>query len=180
VPDKPRLAPELAIEVLPMWQPWASLVQIGAKYYETRGYRLPDRLLGERTAIHATKTTDHLGAIEQQPFRRHLAAALADDRLLYIDDQLPLGALICSVVFTECIRITADFADQLKQQSPHEFAFGNYAPGRYAWALGDVITLPEPVLASADTYRASQGTFRVPRALLGLPPKPLAEQQVLL
>ena len=36
-----------------LWQPWASLIAIGAKYYETRDYPPPAKLLGQRIAIHA-------------------------------------------------------------------------------------------------------------------------------
>ena len=38
-----------------------------------------------------------------------------------------------------------------------ERAFGDYAPGRYAWVLADVLPLPRPV-----PWRGEQGLFEVP------------------
>jgi hypothetical protein len=46
------------VKALPLWQPWASLVAlVGAKRVETRHWPAPPRLIGQRIAIHATKTT---------------------------------------------------------------------------------------------------------------------------
>lgn len=38
---------------LTVWQPWASLIMIGAKPYEFRSWRPPFKLIGERMVIHA-------------------------------------------------------------------------------------------------------------------------------
>jgi len=38
---------------LTVWQPWATLVAIGAKPYEFRGWQPPQWLVGQRLAIHA-------------------------------------------------------------------------------------------------------------------------------
>lgn len=37
------------IPVITLWQPWACLVEIGAKTFETRHFEIPDRLLGKRS-----------------------------------------------------------------------------------------------------------------------------------
>jgi hypothetical protein len=55
--------------------------------------------------------------------------------------------------------------------SAHEFAFGNYAPGRFAWVLRDVAPVAPPL-----AFRGSQGIFNVPDALLGLPAPARHEQ----
>mgnify|MGYP003385566635 CR=1 FL=1 len=38
---------------LTVWQPWATLIAIGAKPLEYRGWELPTRLIGQRVAVHA-------------------------------------------------------------------------------------------------------------------------------
>jgi hypothetical protein len=41
------------MKALTVWQPWATLIAIGAKPYEFRGWQPPRSLLGQRLAIHA-------------------------------------------------------------------------------------------------------------------------------
>lgn len=48
------------MKALTVWQPWASLIAIGAKPYEFRGWRVPKSLIGQRIAIHAgTRPVKH-------------------------------------------------------------------------------------------------------------------------
>lgn len=41
------------MKALTVWQPWASLILIGAKPYEFRSWKPPAALIGQRIAIHA-------------------------------------------------------------------------------------------------------------------------------
>lgn len=41
------------MKALTVWQPWASLIAIGAKPYEFRTWRPPPAIIGQRIAIHA-------------------------------------------------------------------------------------------------------------------------------
>lgn len=41
------------MKALTVWQPWATLIMIGAKPYEFRSWRPPSWLVGQRLAIHA-------------------------------------------------------------------------------------------------------------------------------
>lgn len=45
--------PQTSLTVLTVWQPWATLIAIGAKPYEFRSWRPPSWLVGQRMAIHA-------------------------------------------------------------------------------------------------------------------------------
>lgn len=152
------------MKALPLWQPWATLVALGAKRVETRHWPAPQWLLGHRIAIHATKTTDHLWICEREPFSVYVRAP----------ELLPLGAVIATVVLDRCSEITEDTARELADRSAHEYAFGDYTPGRFAWVLRDVQPVAPPV-----PFRGSQGIFDVPNELLGLPPEH-AEQEAML
>lgn len=45
------------MKALSLWQPWATLIAIGAKQYETRGWSTPYR---GPLIIHAAKTKEEL------------------------------------------------------------------------------------------------------------------------
>lgn len=139
------------MKALPLWQPWASLVAMGAKRIETRPlppsnwrYGLER---GQRIAIHATKTAAHLWICDEWPFHEHISDPAG----------LPLGALIATATLQRGIQITPGWARELERVNPQEHAFGSYQPGRWAWVLTDVVPLLEPV-----PFRGSQGTFDVP------------------
>lgn len=145
------------MKALPLWQPWASLVAVGAKRVETRHYA-PAKLglqYGQRIAIHATVTEHHLWECTRAFFRDHIEDPKA----------LPLGAIVATCTLDRASLITEHTAGQLLEVDPQEFAFGNYEPGRWAWVLKHVEQLSEPV-----PFKGSQGTFDVPDELLGASP----------
>lgn len=41
------------MKALTLWQPWASLIVVGAKPFEFRGWRAPRSMVGQRIVIHA-------------------------------------------------------------------------------------------------------------------------------
>jgi len=134
------------MRAISLWQPWATLVAHGLKTIETRHWRPHTSALGQTIAIHATLRTTELGLAETEPFRRALAGL-----------DLPLGAIVGTVRLAGCTQIDAEFARELRQDLPDEFAFGNYAPGRFAWQLADAQPLAVPV-----TWRGEQSWFDVP------------------
>ena len=65
------------MRVLPIWQPWASLVAVGAKRVETRHWAAPN-LIGQRIAIYATKKKkSELHLVRSSPFADRLIGELA-------------------------------------------------------------------------------------------------------
>ncbi len=153
------------MKALPLWQPWASLVAAGAKRVETRHWPAPPALLGRRIAIHATQTRDHLHCVATEPFRGRLRDAHQAGELVLIGGELPLGAIVATVVLDRCRAITPASATELLEHDPYEYAFGNYSltdGPRYAWVLTHVEALARPV-----AFRGSQGLFEVPDDLLG-------------
>lgn len=148
-----------------MWQPYASLMfawdsERGemAKAFETRGFALPERLIGQPVAIHATKA-----------FAPNSAMTKALRDLCYdmfgcgYDFSLPRSAIIGIVTF-ERAKLTAD----LRQYQPRtEIAAGDWrdeSPNcrgllkpRWAWPAMSADLLAEPVSA-----KGKQGWWRTP------------------
>lgn len=131
------------IKALSLWQPWASLIAIGAKEFETRSWRHNYRGL---VAIHASKrwTRDEIYMTEH--FARTYPVA-TQGKLL---KPLPLGVVLCvaklmDIVPTEAIR------HHLAQP---ERAFGDYTSGRYAWELQVVKVFDEPI-----PWKGAQGLW---------------------
>jgi hypothetical protein len=113
----------MIIPAITLWQPWATLVAIEAKPYETRHFPIPVRLLGQRVAIHAAA--------------RPVVTDLEPDVLLDMDEvfpwcewqtELPRGVVVATAILAESIPAEKVLPD----------SFGNYAPGRWAWRLEDV------------------------------------------
>lgn len=124
---------------LSLWQPWATLIALGAKRYETRHWRTPYRGL---LAIHAAKrpvrepeiTDDIYAALRQHGEKPHA---------------LPLGAVLCIVRLVDIVpteHVVSLAASDYRIQN-EELCFGNYAPGRYAWQLELVKVAPDPIPA---------------------------------
>lgn len=124
------------IRVLSLTQPWASLVDVGAKKIETRSwytqYRGP-------LAIHASKGFP----LWAREFCVRLAFGRAlDDGGIYSTDELPLGAILAVCRLVDCRSIDDTWSpDETERQ------FGDYSPMRWAWMLADVRRLPEPIPA---------------------------------
>lgn len=155
-------------------QPWASLVSIGAKTIETRSWSTGYR---GRLAIHAAKVLPEYGRREcyKEPFLSGLLDAGLLENITHriITDLselrgyrnlLPLGAILCTCNLVACVPtewcqtdpdIPAGYNVHTRANrnivgvflSEQEAAFGNYAPGRYAWLLEDIQPLPEPIPA---------------------------------
>lgn len=142
------------MKALTLWQPWASLVSIGAKQVETRVWKTDYR--GE-LAIHAARSRPKfLGrSAETESFRDEFADAVncrrdRDDRCgVNVDcalNSLPLGAVLC-IVNLVAIEETSAVRETLSDQ---ELCFGNYDNGRYAWFFKMVALFDEPIPAKGN------------------------------
>jgi len=125
------------VKALSLTQPWATLIAVSAKQYETRSwgtqYRGP-------LAIHASKGFPRyaIQACLTQPFSRVLYEAG-----IRYPAQLPLGCIVAVCELESCVR--TEFASRII--SDQEKAFGDYTPGRWAWVLKHVRKLDTPVPA---------------------------------
>lgn len=52
----------MSLHALTLQEPWAWAILRAGKTVENRSWRMPDRLVGVRVALHASKTYDHDGA----------------------------------------------------------------------------------------------------------------------
>lgn len=131
------------MKALTLWQPWAQLIAVGAKSYETRSWPAPRNLIGQRIAIHAAKRWDRdLQAIcLEEPFRSALLEFSSPS-------DLPRGVVVATARLLEC------FPTSSLNPSRAERSFGDWGPGRYAWLLVDVDRLKKPIPA-----RGAQGIW---------------------
>ena len=147
------------MKALTLTQPWASLVAIGAKRIETRGwstnYRGP-------IAIHAAKAfpgTAKALAQNETAFRRALGWP-HPERITqeWLDDiaarlrSMPTGCVIAVSEILDCRRTEDIVTPELV--ATDEYAFGDYAPGRYGFILGKVMQIspPVPVMGSLGLW----------------------------
>jgi hypothetical protein len=148
------------MKCLSIVQPWASLVVLGAKKFETRGWRTSHR---GPLAIHASrKFPDAARALCQtEPFR---SALLRGGYRTPAD--LPRGALVGAAELMDCVP-TPHVSSVLPSEHP-ELLFGDYRPGRWAWRLVDPIRLLEP-----RHYSGRLGIFEIADSLLEVCTEPL-------
>jgi len=134
------------MKALSLYQPWASLVAIGAKRIETRSW--PTNYRGP-LAIHAAKNcpieAEEIALAE--PFQRALREAGinfdGDEPLCRV---VPCGAIVAIVNLTDCRKIPVILPAALVMSD--EYYFGDYTAGRYAWEMEGARKLPEPVKAT--------------------------------
>jgi hypothetical protein len=132
------------MKAITIHQPWASLIAIGAKKIETRGWHTHYR---GKIAIHAGLKVNTRAA-ESIVIAETLYKAGAS----FLPRDLSVGAIIATADLIDCVKMI-DF--NYKGQVPiecilennlivtgNEFAFGYYAIGRYAWLLDNIQPIP--------------------------------------
>lgn len=132
-----------------LYQPWASFIAVGIKQFETRDWKPPRHLIGNRIAIHAAKK-----------------AVTRDDRdwasRCAVHD-LPLGAIVCTALLIgvyQCggpagqpglIKIArSSEMPEIAHIDPIGIPtdeFGDFSPGRWAWRLADIERLDPAIPA---------------------------------
>ena len=141
-----------AVPAITLWQPWASLVALGAKPYEFRAWAAPERLRGRRIAIHAGARPVRIAEVRalciglhsDDPAKRSfLNAEIALpylDKLRFNRLLAPLGVVLCTAILGFPVR-----ADKL----PELAGFANDSDRgqhfNFAWPLTDIEPLEPPV-----------------------------------
>jgi len=122
------------MKAITLWEPWASLIAVGAKQYETRSWYTQYK--GE-IAIHAAKV---------EKFPPYEVRAVMKEFGIN-PNELPYGKIVCIAEITECIEMDTAL---IAQQSIREAAVGDWAVGRYAWRLGNIRRLITPIAATGS------------------------------
>lgn len=132
------------MKAISLWQPWASLMAVGAKTIETRG-RLT-HIRGD-VAIHSA-----MKIVDEIPLE--LQRVLLDYELEGI--VLPLGEIVAVVEIYECW--TTEHLINLSHPLRRvEIKCGDYSPGRFGWATRNLRRLNKPV-----PCKGRQGFFNLP------------------
>lgn len=116
------------MQAITLWQPYATLIAVGAKKYETRSWAT--RYRGD-LVIHAAAKRDH----EIMDLLRLVRSDIA--RFGVHLPPLTYGAALCIVRLADCIPAT--FVPEEEQR------FGDFGYGRYAWLLTDVRVFEKPI-----------------------------------
>jgi hypothetical protein len=137
------------MKAISLHAPWATLVALGVKRYETRSWPAPASVIGQRVAIHQAVRQPDLG-LDLGPWR--VVDAGQRDPVLWNRDTgeqavLPLGQVACTAIVgpsircgnatldTGFIQLDAGLLD-VQDQLP----YGDFSPGRWAWELTDIDT----------------------------------------
>lgn len=138
------------MKAITIHQPWATLIVLGEKQFETRSW--PTKYRGP-IAIHAARKVDKEMCLEET-FRSVLA------KHGYTADNLPTGAVVAIANLNECWSIGEDYQSGMpvlfngeggatKRVSLQEDSFGYFSDGRYAWEVAEVRRI-DPVPAKGQ------------------------------
>lgn len=142
----PEKQPLLAIT---LWQPWATLLALGLKKYETRSWPTPGFAIGQPCAIHAAVRKPRYDECNEE-----IISALANRDVRALEE-LPLGAIVAVSTFQEAAP-AEEIAKGLRVVGGDELAFGDFTPGRFAWRFSRMTPI-QPVEA-----KGMQQVWRVP------------------
>ena len=146
------------MKLLSLWEPWATLMAIGAKRVETRSWKTS---YAGWLAIHASK-----GGLSKQHLAETLEEAPFYDALLR--QKLNPGCIVAVVQLVECLPtqdrgcLPGIFSDYPELDTPQERAFGDFSEDRWGWVTDRLFRLTEPI-----PYRAAQGLCEVDQQTIG-------------
>jgi hypothetical protein len=137
------------VKAITIHQPWATLIAIGEKTFETRSWAT--KYKGE-LAIHAGKKINKEACKKPEIIR-----ALNNHGIVLLDD-LPTGAIVAVCELVACYEVSK--VDEFQKEADlrwtdrfiwgKEFNFGWYAPGRFAWELTNGVQYLKPIPAKGQ------------------------------
>lgn len=129
---------------LTIWQPWCSLIVVGAKPYEFRGWSAPRSVRGQRIGLHAgarkikrDEVADLIISLHNEPWTTGLHKDVALpllERVLLRTDILPLSSIIGTAVLGEPVRadtIAGEFGAPVNDSDRTQHS-------NWAWPLTDI------------------------------------------
>lgn len=121
------------MKVLTIQEPYATFIMQGMKKIETRSWQTKYR--GE-IYIHAGKSKTYLRKIKDN----NIMKLLENTKLNY-------GNIICKAELVDCIYMTNEFINKIKNKKDYEYTLGEYEIGRYAWVLKNIEKLENEIPA---------------------------------
>jgi hypothetical protein len=116
-------------------QPWASLVVLGIKKYETRSW--------------STKFRGRLLICSARKFWKEETTKLYPSIPSLATHDFPLGRVLCVVDLANCLKMESYPPRKeniiLEDVPELEQLCGDWQTGRYAWELANLMPLPEPI-----------------------------------
>ena len=148
------------MKALSLWQPWASMIAVGAKRIETRSWATPYRgPLAIQAAQKVLEDAELAELVTRAPQAFSLLARVAG---ITGNGELPRAAVVAITTLEDVLPITGQTRpEDLVPGRPWEREVGDYTPGRFAWILGRTYRLPEPRI-----FPGRRGLFELPDALL--------------
>lgn len=142
------------MKVITVWQPWASLIAIGAKPYEFRGWVPPQSVIGQRIGIHAgarPMKKDEIFTLLQQlryPEKHGTPCLIAETAGVMLQialdrpNSFPLSHILCTAILGPPKRgdiCAREFGVDAGNDSNREGTFN------WGWPLSDIQHLTPPV-----------------------------------
>ncbi len=157
------------MKALTVWQPWATLIIVGAKPYEFRRWNCAERfpsIVGQRIAIHAgarpmrleelrdiyARVTEGDSALDPMATIT-LLRNLSDKPKLQVKHALPLSCVLGTAILGRAILAFDLFKDKVADSSRID-------QHMWAWPLTDIVRFNEPM-----PYRGAQGFWDFPESL---------------
>jgi len=120
------------MKVLSLTEPYATLIKEKKKLVETRSWKTNYR--GE-LYIHASSTK----IPKEWRENKELMSLIKDVSLNY-------GMIICKCKLVDCLYMSEDYVNDMKENHYQEYLCGIYEVGRYAWIFEDVQSI-KPISA---------------------------------
>lgn len=157
------------MNALTVWQPWASLIAIGAKPFEFRAWAAPRAVRGTRIAIHAGARAMKKAEISDLIVRLRLpkeawktglkrSIALPFLERIYLEpDIVPLSAVVCTAMLGEPKRsweVAETFGHTVNDSDRDEHS-------NWAWPVTDIEQLipPEPARGAQGFWTWTSATL---------------------
>ena len=118
------------VKAVSLWEPWASLMALGAKRIETRSWSTSYRGPLLICAAKRKNLTELAELLHQREFWQGLGVAEGTTPQQIIDEILCFGKALCLVDLEYCHRTeTLQAHDAIGTDQP----FGNFSTGRFGW-----------------------------------------------
>lgn len=123
------------MKVLSIKEPFASLIKSKIKFVETRSWKTNYR--GE-IYIHASISSWKILTERDEKLKKLLK-----------DNTLQYGNIICKCNLVDCVYMTKEYVENIKNNNPQEYLCGDFQEGRYAWVLDNIESI-EPIKAKGE------------------------------